>query len=44
VAGLGFEARPEPEDLGIVYVPFEVDPGDDLARRLYYTKGDSDLF
>ena len=44
VAGLGFTAEPEPEDLGLVFVPFEVDPGDAFAADLYYTKGDFDLF
>jgi hypothetical protein len=44
VAELGFVAEPEPEDLGLVYVPFEVDPGEAFAEHLYYTKGDVDLF
>jgi hypothetical protein len=44
VAGLGFAAEPEPEDLGLVYVPFEIDPGEILAEHLYYTKADTDLF
>lgn len=44
LAALGFERRPEPQDLGVVYVPFEVDPGEGLAERWYYTKGDFDLF
>ncbi len=44
VAGLGFTAEPEPEDLGFVYVPFAVDPGAAFAEHLYYTKGDTDLF
>jgi hypothetical protein len=43
VAGLGFAPRPEPEDLGLVYVPFDVDPGERFAQDLYYTKADSDL-
>ncbi len=44
VTALGFESRPEPQELGLVYVPFEHDPGDDFRRHLYYTWGDSDLF
>ena len=44
VTALGFERRPEPQELGLVYVPFEHDPGDDFRRGLYYTWGDSDLF
>ena len=41
---LGFEQRPEPQDLGVVYVPFEVEPGERMRESLYYTKGDFDLF
>jgi hypothetical protein len=44
LAALGFERRPEPQDLGVVYVPFEVDPGPAMAEHWYYTKGDFDLF
>jgi hypothetical protein len=44
VTALGFERRPEPQELGLVYVPFEHDPGEDFKRYLYYTWGDSDLF
>ncbi|HTQ79528.1 MAG TPA: hypothetical protein VMM92_06005, partial [Thermoanaerobaculia bacterium] len=44
VAGLGFERKPEPQELGLVYVPFEHDPGEEFRRSLYYTWGDSDLF
>jgi hypothetical protein len=44
VSRLGFVAEPEPEDLGLVYVPFEVDPGEAFAKHLYYTKADTDLF
>jgi hypothetical protein len=44
VTALGFERRPEPQELGLIYVPFEHDPGEDFKRRLYYTWGDSDLF
>lgn len=43
-AELGFQSHPEPQDLGMVYVPFEHDPGDDFRRGLYVTMGDSDLF
>ena len=44
VAGLGFERRPEPEQLALIYVPWQVDPAADFAAHFYYTKGDSDLF
>jgi hypothetical protein len=44
VAGLGFRSEPEPQDLGLVYVPFGSDPGDDIRRSLYYTWSDGDLF
>ena len=43
-AALGFEPRPEPDHLSLVAAPFGWDPEDDFRRRLYYTKGDSDLF
>ncbi|HEV7783889.1 MAG TPA: hypothetical protein VGQ28_01055 [Thermoanaerobaculia bacterium] len=41
---LGFESRPEPDDLGFVFVPFGEDPEEDFRAHLYYTMGDSDLF
>jgi len=41
---IGFEERPEPQGLGLVYVPFEIDPGEAMRGHLYYTMGDSDLF
>jgi hypothetical protein len=41
---LGFESRPEPDDLGFVFVPFGHDPEEDFRAHLYYTMGDSDLF
>lgn len=44
VAALGFEPRPEPQDLSVMVVPFGWDPRDEFRRRLYYSKGDSDLF
>ncbi|MFY9822588.1 MAG: GNAT family N-acetyltransferase [Thermoanaerobaculia bacterium] len=44
VLSLGFESRPEPDDLGFVFVPFGEDPEEELRARLYYTMGDSDLF
>ncbi len=44
VRALGFESRPEPQDLGYVFVPFEVDPEEDFRAGLYYMMGDSDLF
>jgi hypothetical protein len=42
---LGFESRPDPQDLSLMCVPFD-DPGASarIAERLYYTYGDSDLF
>lgn len=44
VRALGFENHPEPQDLGFVFVPFEVDPEEEFRQALYYTMGDSDLF
>jgi len=44
VLSLGFESRPEPDDLGFVFVPFGEDPEEELRARLYYMMGDSDLF
>lgn len=44
VRSLGFESRPEPEGLGFVFVPFEVDPEEDFRADLYYMMGDTDLF
>ena len=44
VRALGFESRPEPQGLGFVFVPFEIDPEEDFREALYYTMGDSDLF
>jgi hypothetical protein len=41
---LGFERRPEPQELSLAYVPWEFDPGAALGAHLYYTKGDTDLF
>jgi hypothetical protein len=45
VRELGFETRPEPQDLSVMCVPFAW--GDAVSRMresLYYTWGDSDLF
>lgn len=44
VRSLGFESRPEPDNLGFVFVPFAYDPEEDFRAHLYYTMGDSDLF
>lgn len=44
LAELGFVAQPEPSGLGMVFVPFEVDPEQRMRECLYYTMGDSDLF
>lgn len=41
---LGFVAEPEPNALGLVFVPFGIDPGREMRDRLYYAMGDSDLF
>ena len=42
---LGFESRPDPQDLSVMCVPFsEPDASERIAARLYYTYGDSDLF
>ena len=43
--GLGFESRPDPQDLSVMCVPFD-DSGASarIAERLYYAYGDSDLF
>jgi len=44
IAKLGFVGRPEPNDLSLVFVPFNHDPENDFRAHLYYTMGDSDLF
>ncbi|HVR28675.1 MAG TPA: hypothetical protein VMS86_04000 [Thermoanaerobaculia bacterium] len=44
LATLGFDVAPEPQDLGMVYVPFLEDPLDELRTRYYLTMGDGDLF
>jgi len=44
VLSLGFESRPEPDDLSFVFVPFGEDPEEAFRAHLYYTMGDSDLF
>jgi len=42
---LGFETRPEPQDLSLMCVPFTMpDAVERMRERLYYTWGDSDLF
>jgi hypothetical protein len=42
---LGFETKPEPQDLSLMCVPFELaDATDRMRSSLYYTWGDSDLF
>jgi hypothetical protein len=41
---LGFEDRPEPQDLGVMCVPFEMaDAAQRMAEGFRYTMGDSDL-
>jgi len=43
--GLGFESRPDPQDLSLMCVPFdEPEASARISERLYYTYGDSDLF
>ena len=41
----GFVSAPEPQDLSLMCVPFELaDATERMRQRLYYTMGDSDLF
>jgi hypothetical protein len=43
--GLQFESKPDPQDLSLMCVPFDLpDASARIADRLYYTYGDSDLF
>src|SRR4051812_10595798 len=43
--GMQFESKPDPQDLSLMCVPFELpDASARMADRLYYTYGDSDLF
>jgi hypothetical protein len=43
--GLGFESRPDPQDLSLMCVPFtESGASSRITEDLYYTYGDSDLF
>ncbi|HEV8629285.1 MAG TPA: GNAT family N-acetyltransferase, partial [Thermoanaerobaculia bacterium] len=44
VTALGFAPHPEPNGLGLVFVPFMVDPAEEMAAALHYSMGDSDLF
>ena len=45
VSGLGFQTRPEPQDLSVMCVPFAWrDAVSRMRESLYYTWGDSDLF
>jgi hypothetical protein len=42
---LGFEERPEPQDLSLMCVPFTMsDATARMRESLYYTMGDGDLF
>jgi len=44
-AAAGFESRPEPQDLGVMCVPFTMpDAPARMAADFHYTMGDSDLF
>ena len=43
--GMQFESRPDPQDLSLMCVPFDLGEASTRIReRLYYTYGDSDLF
>lgn len=45
LTSLGFETRPEPQDLSVMCVPFTaLDVVERMRADLYYTWGDSDLF
>lgn len=45
LAGLGFETRPEPQDLSVMCVPFTwPDVVEKMRNDLYFAWGDSDLF
>jgi hypothetical protein len=45
LGGLGFEARPEPQALGLMVVPFlDAEAPQWMGTSWYYTWGDSDLF
>ena len=44
VTELGFQRHPEPQGLGMVYVPFLESPGEELESGYYMSMGDSDLF
>ncbi|HYI10577.1 MAG TPA: GNAT family N-acetyltransferase [Thermoanaerobaculia bacterium] len=45
LTNLGFETRPEPQDLSVMCVPFTwPDVVERMREDLYYTWGDSDLF
>ena len=45
LTSLGFETRPEPQDLSVMCVPFTwTDVVERMRTDLYYTWGDSDLF
>ncbi|HEX6640774.1 MAG TPA: hypothetical protein VF215_06655 [Thermoanaerobaculia bacterium] len=45
LVALGFETRPQPQDLSLMCVPFTLGRATDRMREdLYYTWGDSDLF
>jgi hypothetical protein len=45
LARLGFVSMPQPQDLSLMCVPFELpDATERMRESLYYTMGDSDLF
>lgn len=45
LVSLGFETRPQPDDLSLMCVPFTwVEATSRMREELYYTWGDSDLF
>lgn len=45
LTALGFEIKPEPQDLSLMCVPWTMpDATEAMRQRLYYAMGDSDLF
>lgn len=41
---LGFQARPQPDDLAFMFVPHQMTEARERLAGLYYTMGDGDLF
>jgi hypothetical protein len=44
LTAIGFTASPQPQGLGMVFVPFLECPQQELESSYYLTMGDSDLF